>query len=176
MRVCQEAESILVGPRGPSRAATLDRLRPFLEPVIRRSRSRVVASSMARLLARISAASAWPLQRLDTSSVMGYRMFMRKPISVTLSHENLLWLKGQAGRTARGSVSEVLDQLVTGARVAGHTAPQTVRSVVGSVDLPPDDPDLNAADAYVRSAFATSLRQPLLVREEQHTLKRRRRG
>jgi hypothetical protein len=85
---------------------------------------------------------------------------MRKAISVTLSLDNLLWLKGQAGRTARRSVSEVLDQLVAEARLAGHTAPDAVRTVVGSADLP-DDPDLQEADSYIRTAFAASARQPL---------------
>lgn len=96
---------------------------------------------------------------------MLYRMFMRKAISVTLSRENLLWLKGQAGRTARGSVSEVLDGLVAEARRAGHAVPEAVRSVVGSVDIPGDDADLLAADSYLRDLFAGSARQPILVRE-----------
>ncbi|MBA3887832.1 MAG: hypothetical protein H0X67_19210 [Acidobacteria bacterium] len=89
---------------------------------------------------------------------------MRKAISITLSRDNLLWLKGQAGRTSKGSVSEVLDQLVADARRAGHAAPETLRSVVGSVDLP-DDADLQGADLYIRTTFAQSARQPFLVRE-----------
>jgi hypothetical protein len=90
---------------------------------------------------------------------------MRKAISVTLSRDNLLWLRGQAGRTPRGSVSEVLDELIAEARLAGHTAADAVRSVVGSVALPDDDPDLQEADAYIRSVFAQSAAQPYLVRE-----------
>lgn len=93
-------------------------------------------------------------------------MFMRKAISITLSRDNLLWLKGQAGRTSKGSVSEVLDQLVAEARLGGHAAADTVRSVVGSADLPGDDPALLEADAYIRGAFAASARQPFLVRED----------
>jgi hypothetical protein len=90
---------------------------------------------------------------------------MRKAISVTLSRDNLLWLRGQAGRTPRGSVSEVLDALIAEARLSGHTAAAAVRSVVGSADLPADDPDLREADAYIRSAFAQSAAQPYLVRK-----------
>ncbi len=90
---------------------------------------------------------------------------MRKPISVTLAEDNLLWLRGQAARSAKGSVSEVLDRIVTEARAAGRTDPSAVRSVVGTIDLPEDDPDLEHADAYIRSLFAASVRQPMLVRE-----------
>ena len=49
-------------------------------------------------------------------SQIGYRMNMRKAISITLSEDNLLWLRGQAARSARGSVSELLDRLVAEAR------------------------------------------------------------
>lgn len=90
---------------------------------------------------------------------------MRKPISVTLAADNLLWLRGQAARTAKGSVSEVLDRIVSEARAGGRTDPDAVRSVVGTIDLPDDDPDLERADVYVRSLFAASARQPTLVRE-----------
>lgn len=90
---------------------------------------------------------------------------MRKAISITLSEDNLLWLRGQAARSARGSVSELLDRLVAEARNGGRTDPSAVRSVVGSVDLPDDDPDLAGADAYIRTLFGTSTRQPMRVRE-----------
>ncbi len=97
-----------------------------------------------------------------------YRMNMRKPISITLAEDNLLWLRGQAARTAKGSVSEVLDRIVSEARAGGRTDPATVRSVVGTVDLPEEDPDLAHADAYIRSLFGTSAGQPMLVRERVH--------
>lgn len=90
---------------------------------------------------------------------------MRKALSVTLTADNLLWLRGLAGRTPRGSVSEVLDRLVTEARAAGRTDPASVRSVKGTVDLPEDDPDLVAADAFIRSSFAASVTGPMLLRE-----------
>jgi hypothetical protein len=101
---------------------------------------------------------------------------MRKAISVTLSRDNLLWLRGQAGRTPRGSVSEVLDELVAEARLAGRTMPDAVRSVVGAVTLPDDDPDLREADAYIRGLYAASAQQPLLVRERARPYGRSKRG
>ena len=94
-----------------------------------------------------------------------YRINMRKAISITLSEDNLLWLRGQAVRSPRGSLSEVLDGIVMEARKAGRSDPQTIRSVAGTIDLPDDDSDLAGADAYIRSLFAASARQPMLVRE-----------
>src|SRR5690349_23654510 len=90
---------------------------------------------------------------------------MRKAISVTLSADNLLWLKGQAAQSVRASVSELLDRLVSEARASGWADTSAIRSVVGTVDLPEDDPELASADAYVRSLFAASARQPMLLRE-----------
>jgi hypothetical protein len=101
---------------------------------------------------------------------------MRKAISITLSRDNLLWLRGQAGRTPRGSVSEVLDGLVSEARQAGRTTPEAVRSVVGAAALPEDDPELVEADAYIRGLYAASAQQPLLVRETPESDRRSRRG
>ena len=104
-------------------------------------------------------------------------MNMRKAISITLSEDNLLWLKGQAARSAKGSVSDVLDRIVVEARHAGRTDPGSIRSVAGSIDLPADDPDLAGADAYIRSAFAASARQPVMVRERPRPRQRKpRRG
>ena len=90
---------------------------------------------------------------------------MRKAISITLSQDNLLWLKGQAAHSSRKSVSELLDQIVTEARGAGWADSASVRSVVDTIDLPDDDPGLETADTYVRTLFSTSARQPMLVRE-----------
>lgn len=104
---------------------------------------------------------------------------MRKAISITLSSDNLLWLKGQAAQSGRGSVSELLDRLVSEARSSGWADASAVRSVVGTVDLPDDDPGLETADAYVRGLFATSARQPMLLRERagtKRTVKRAGRG
>ena len=107
---------------------------------------------------------------------MVYRMNMRKAISITLSGDNLLWLRGQAARSARGSVSELLDRLVTDARSGGRTDASAVRSVVGTVDLPDEDPNLAGADAYIRGMFAASARQPMLVRERPPAKGRKLRG
>ena len=90
---------------------------------------------------------------------------MRKAISVTISEDNLLWLRGQVARTGRGSLSEVLDRIVGEARAAGRTDPTAIRSVIGTVDLPDDDADLVGADGYIRTLFAASARQPIMVRE-----------
>jgi hypothetical protein len=101
---------------------------------------------------------------------------MRKAISVTLSSSNLLWLRGQASRTPKGSVSEVLDRLIADARTAGRTDPASIRSVAGTIDLPDDDGDLAGADSYIRSLFAASARQPMLVRERPPAPGRSRKG
>jgi hypothetical protein len=103
-------------------------------------------------------------------------MNMRKPISITLEEANLIWLKGQAGTTSKGSVSEVIDSLVTEARLQGRTRPGAIRSVAGSIDLPDDDPDLAGADVYVRTLFDKSLRRPMPVRERRARKGGRRRG
>jgi hypothetical protein len=94
-----------------------------------------------------------------------YSINMRKAISLTLSADNLLWLRAQAARSARGSVSEVLDRIVSEARVAGRIDPAAVRSVAGTIDLPDDDPGLEKADEYIRALFAASAQQAMLVRE-----------
>src|SRR5256885_911151 len=100
----------------------------------------------------------------------------RAAISVTIGEDNLIWLKGQAGARAGGSVSAVIDRLIREARTAGRTDTAAVRSVVGSIDLPPDDDDLAGADAYVRDLFERSLARPIQVRERPPARKTKRRG
>jgi hypothetical protein len=100
---------------------------------------------------------------------------MKRAISVTIEEDNLLWLRGQAGASASGSVSEVLDRLVREARLGGRTAAAAIRSVVGSIDLPRDDEDLAGADRYVRELFDRSLARPMLVRERPPARKAKRR-
>jgi hypothetical protein len=92
-------------------------------------------------------------------------MNMRRAVSVTLKTDNLLWLRGQAAATARGSLSEVLDRLVSDARDAGRTDARAIRSVRGTIDLPEDDPDLAGADASIRAQFEKSVRRPILAKE-----------
>jgi hypothetical protein len=101
---------------------------------------------------------------------------MKRAISVTIDEDNLLWLRGQAGASASGSVSEVVDRLIGEARAGGRTDAAAVRSVVGSIDLPRDDEDLAAADGYVRAVFDRSLARPIAVRERPPVRKTKRRG
>ena len=95
---------------------------------------------------------------------------------MTIQEDNLLWLKAQAAATAKGSVSEVVDRLIGEARAAGRTSHAAIRSVAGTIDLPPGDPDLEDASAYVRQMFDQSLRRPMAVRETPPARKRKRRG
>jgi hypothetical protein len=88
----------------------------------------------------------------------------KMPISVTLEADNLLWLRARATGTKRRSLSDLLDEIVTAARVAAHG--DAIRSVVGTVDIPPDDPDLERADAVIRAEFEASLARPLLLHED----------
>jgi hypothetical protein len=103
---------------------------------------------------------------------------MRQAVSVTLAADNVLWLRAQAAATARGSLSEVLDRLVTDARAAGRTEAAAVRSVRGTIDLPEDDPGLETADTFIRAQFDRSARRPVLVKEApaRYVAKRKRRG
>ena len=86
----------------------------------------------------------------------------KRAISVTLDADNVTWLKGRAGAAGAG-VSEFLDRIVTAARKAGHAGPS--RSVVGTIDVDPADPELARADEAVRTVYEQSLRRPRLVRE-----------
>ena len=101
---------------------------------------------------------------------------MKRAISVTIDEDNLLWLRGQAGASASGSVSEVVDRLIGEARAGGRTDAAAVRSVVGSIDLPRDDESLAGADGYVRAVFDRSLARPIAVRERPPVRKTKRRG
>ena len=89
---------------------------------------------------------------------------MKQAISVTIGKDNLLWLRGQASRTAAGNVSEIVNRLISEARTAGRAHPGTVRSVAGTIDLP-DEEALTEANRYVRALFDQSLSRPMLVRE-----------
>ena len=86
---------------------------------------------------------------------------MRKePISVTLATDNLVWLRGRARAGAGKSVSDVLDRLVGEARAGRRGMAEHSRSVLGSVSLSADDPDLESADSAIRLLFARALRRP----------------
>src|SRR5438874_7983010 len=87
----------------------------------------------------------------------------KQAISVTLEADNVTWLKGRAGAAGLRSVSELLDRLVAEARQSGRGGPS--RSVVGTIDIDPGDPELEDADAAVRYVFDESIRRPMMVRE-----------
>ena len=100
----------------------------------------------------------------------------KQSISVTLETDNLVWLKGRADAAGLRSVSELIDRLVHDARRVGAGAPS--RSVVGTVDVSGEDPDLEHADAAVRSLFERSLGRPVVVKESSpsHGRSRKRSG
>ena len=83
-------------------------------------------------------------------------MFMpKKPLSVTLEEDNILWLKGRTRAGKQRSLSEALDTVVTAARTRGDAS--DARSVVGTVDIAAADPALRGADAALRALFDASL-------------------
>ena len=82
---------------------------------------------------------------------------------MTLDEQNLLWLRARG--YGRGNLSAAIDDLITAARSGRFGVPAVIRSVVGSIDLPADDPALERADAAVRDLFAASLSRPMLARE-----------
>ena len=88
----------------------------------------------------------------------------KRAISVTLEASNLLWLKARATAAKRRSVSELLDAIVSEARTAG-TGTTGARSVVGTLDIAADDPDLLFADDVIREQFAASTARTWAVRE-----------
>ena len=99
---------------------------------------------------------------------------MKKALSVTLDRDNVLWLKSRAGAAGAGSVSQLLDRIVTQARGSGHLV--VARSVVGTIDIDAADPGLATADADVHALFDRSLGRPVLLRERPPTYRTRRRG
>lgn len=93
-------------------------------------------------------------------------------ISVTLAEDNLTWLKGRTRAIGARSVSEVLDRIVTEARTGGREAVPS-RSVVGTVDISTDDPDLTDSDGVIRDLFEASLERQVLVRDKPATYRTR---
>jgi hypothetical protein len=85
----------------------------------------------------------------------------KRAVSITLDEANLLWLKGQGH--GHGNLSAAVDDLITAARSGRSGVPAAVRSVVGTIDLAADDPELGRADSVVRDLFAASLSRPLRV-------------
>ena len=67
-----------------------------------------------------------------------YRM-SKQAISVTLSPDNLVWLKGRARADGVGSLSEYLDGLLTRTRFGGN-APRPAKSMKGALTAMTDEP------------------------------------
>jgi len=102
-------------------------------------------------------------------------MFMpKRPVSVTLDEDNLLWLRGRMARRKRRSLSDALDEIITAARASGGL--EAPRSVAGTIDIAANDPDLEKADRHVRSFFEKSLSRPLAVGEKPAAYKTSRRS
>lgn len=89
----------------------------------------------------------------------------RKAVSLTLDEQNLLWLRARSKAFGRGNLSETVNALVTEARAGRLGAPMAPRSVVGTIDIVADDPELEQADDAIRELFAASISRPFLVRE-----------
>jgi hypothetical protein len=85
------------------------------------------------------------------------RRMSKQSISITLSSENLLWLRGRAKASGVRSISEALNQIISNARTGGNDLPH--RSIVGTITINESDPDLLKADADIRSLFRRSLNQ-----------------
>ena len=81
----------------------------------------------------------------------------KSPVSVTLSDDNLSWLRGRTVALKARSLSQTLDTLVTRARIGGETPAAAVRSVAGTIDVAADDPELADADRFVRTLVGDSL-------------------
>ena len=96
----------------------------------------------------------------------------KRSISVTIDESNLLWLRGRG--YGRGNLSAALDDLITAARAGQLAMPAPVRSVVGTIDLPADDPTLDRADDVIRDLFARSLSRPMMVKESKPSPRLRR--
>jgi hypothetical protein len=87
----------------------------------------------------------------------------KKAVSLTLDEANLVWLKGRG--YGHGNLSAAIDDLITAARAGRLGAPVPVRSIIGTIDLASDDPQLERADRAVRDLFAASLARPFRLSE-----------
>src|SRR5439155_23956073 len=111
-------------------------------------------SGVQRHPVRRGSCSCARLDRRGPSSYL-HRM-VKKAISVTLRPENLLWLRAQAHASSRRSVSETLDELISGARAGARGGPGPTDSVVGSTRRRASDPGLPPADGVIRGLFSAS--------------------
>lgn len=81
----------------------------------------------------------------------------KQAISVSLDPSNLLWLRAQAVSLGCRSVSEMLDRLIREARASSRGQDETIRSVVGTIQIAESDPSLSTADAAIRALFPVAL-------------------
>jgi hypothetical protein len=100
----------------------------------------------------------------------------KRAISVTIDADNLRWLRGRTVATKARGLSATLDRIVSEARLSGRVPGDAVRSIVGTIDIHPDDPSLEGADAAIRSQFEASLRRPPHSRPPRRASSSRRRG
>lgn len=78
-------------------------------------------------------------------------------ISVTLSKDNLIWLRARSILEKHRSLSDTLDHLILEARERAGQPRRPIRSVKGTARIAADDPDLAGADAALRKLFDASL-------------------
>ena len=80
----------------------------------------------------------------------------KQAISVTLEADNLAWVRSRALVAGRLSVSEMLDRLIEEARASGEGAGPG-RTVVGTVEIAREDPELLTADEAIRALMGRSV-------------------
>lgn len=97
----------------------------------------------------------------------------KKAVSVTLSPDNLLWLRARTIADKNRSLSEALDGVIRAMRANSGQAPGEVRSVVGTVTLPKGDLELRRAARSVRKLFEDSLSRPLTPSPRARKLRKR---
>ncbi len=84
-----------------------------------------------------------------------------KAVTLDLDPANLLWLEDQAGAPGRRTLSEVVNELLAKIRGSQRGERGSVPSVRGMIEIAEDDPNLEEADAALRTLFAESFeRQP----------------
>jgi hypothetical protein len=98
---------------------------------------------------------------------------MRRPISVTLDEENLLWLRAVAVASAQGNLSRALDRILREARLARRADVGGGRSVQGTIGPVPDDSELEKAAEEIRAMFESSASRALVARERPPVAARR---
>jgi hypothetical protein len=100
----------------------------------------------------------------------------KKAISVTLDELNMLWLRDQTIRKSARNLSDAIDQLITAARLRSWGPPRPSRSIVGAIEIPDDDANLDQLGAAMRETFDRSVvRTAFIAREANEPVRRSRR-